>query len=776
MFARTEPTPILNSFKTALFRVFFAVLFSLPVYFILQQNVPRFVTSYKAELLTQKDGNLADIDADGHPELFHFYNISEKQIYLEMWSQGFLLGVWTADGQVTRHSVIMDQQGKTATLFFISSVGKQLYVNELRLEIRNKKLVSSCLQTPLVENSEQDDTEFLQKKMIDLDGDGRKEYVFSMAVALDLRNMVAYYPKSGRIVKSNTDFMMVTDFMPFGGKPGQLLFTSYANGNVYAKNVRRMVDLYHLDTSLYSRYYSDHNSYLGIADSSLRVKEIKMQRKGFTSMYRLIPVTWNNRSLYICASTFLNQPDTLPQISLLDSGLNVIRSKNISLPVKKEAFHKYKTELFYVKEGRGNDHVYFAGNNDTVYELNEQLQLLPVIASTNVSDKSRLEFIDLDSDGQSEILLSGPKGLEIYQEGFLNKVAVEMDDFSALKSGRVKGIKNWEFITDTNRHLTLSYSLNPWFYWKMPVFLATIVLVFSILSLLLWLNGRKIEKENRRLEELVQERTREVLAQKAIADHQRELVEEKQKEIIDSITYAKHIQNAILAKEEDILKHFPESFLLYLPKDIVAGDFYFFESTATHVFYAAADCTGHGVPGALVSVVCSNALSRCVKEFGLTRPGEILDKARELVLDTFRKSGQDVKDGMDISLLVKDLQTDTYSWAGANNPLWIIHSKGFTEIKPNKQSIGMNEDPKPFLSHPLKIEKGEFLYLFTDGFADQFGGDKGKKFKYRQLLELLLKIKDEPAATQKQTLAKVFSDWKGRLEQIDDVCIIGIRA
>ncbi|MBA3970603.1 MAG: SpoIIE family protein phosphatase [Bacteroidetes bacterium] len=256
---------------------------------------------------------------------------------------------------------------------------------------------------------------------------------------------------------------------------------------------------------------------------------------------------------------------------------------------------------------------------------------------------------------------------------------------------------------------------------------------------------------------------------------QKNIVEEKQKEILDSITYAQRIQSAILAKEGDIKKHLPESFLLYKPKDIVAGDFYFFETTATHLFYAAADCTGHGVPGALVSVVCSNALSRCVKEFNLTDPGKILDQARTLVLETFNKSGQDLKDGMDISLLSKEMSTGKYSWAGANNSLWIIRDNAVIEFKSNKQPIGFSENPMPFTTHTIETEKKDILLLYTDGYADQFGGDKGKKFKYKQLQQKLVSISDKSLQEQKEIIEQNFNEWKGNLEQVDDVCIIGVR-
>ena len=270
--------------------------------------------------------------------------------------------------------------------------------------------------------------------------------------------------------------------------------------------------------------------------------------------------------------------------------------------------------------------------------------------------------------------------------------------------------------------------------------------------------------------------------QKKEVEGQKHLIEEKQKEIIDSINYAKRLQNAILASEGDIRIYFPTSFLYYKPKDIVAGDFYFFETTATHVFYAAADCTGHGVPGALVSVVCSNALSRCVKEFALTSPGEILDKTRELVLETFKKSAQDVKDGMDISLIAVEKNSvpgKNLKWAGANNPLWYASKENngysITEIKANKQPIGLTDSPIPFTTHHITLNPGDHIFLFTDGYADQFGGPNGKKFKYKQLERVILESCGLDSIRQKKHLETSFENWKGTNEQVDDVLLIGIK-
>jgi serine phosphatase RsbU (regulator of sigma subunit) len=263
--------------------------------------------------------------------------------------------------------------------------------------------------------------------------------------------------------------------------------------------------------------------------------------------------------------------------------------------------------------------------------------------------------------------------------------------------------------------------------------------------------------------------------QKHIIEQQKEIVEEKQKEILDSINYAKRIQNAILPPKRMVEENLGEHFILYAPKDIVAGDFYWLELKNGKVLFAAADCTGHGVPGAMVSVVCNNGLNRSVREHDITEPGKILDKTRQIVIQEFEKSDDEVNDGMDISLCALDLKTKTMQWAGANNPLWHLRNGVLTEYKPNKQPIGKLYDPVPFTTHTIPVETGDVIYIFTDGFQDQFGGEKGKKFKASQLKELLLRYSDQPMPELKNILINAFEEWKGPLEQVDDVCVIGLR-
>ncbi|MCD6018987.1 MAG: protein serine/threonine phosphatase [Bacteroidetes bacterium] len=253
------------------------------------------------------------------------------------------------------------------------------------------------------------------------------------------------------------------------------------------------------------------------------------------------------------------------------------------------------------------------------------------------------------------------------------------------------------------------------------------------------------------------------------------VLKEALEEIGSSVRYAKRIQEAILPPTNTIKEKFPRTFVLYKPKDIVAGDFYWMEEINGTVLIAVADCTGHGVPGAMVSVVCSNALNRAVKEFHLSDTGSILDKVTDLVLETFEKSVADVMDGMDISLLSINKVTGTVQWSGANNPLWYFENTELKEITADKQPIGKSDHRKPFTTHTIKYTPGTTLYLFTDGYADQFGGPNGKKFKYKPLQDTLSKLLEKDPDVQLNSLNEIFDDWKGSLEQVDDVCMIGIR-
>ncbi len=288
-------------------------------------------------------------------------------------------------------------------------------------------------------------------------------------------------------------------------------------------------------------------------------------------------------------------------------------------------------------------------------------------------------------------------------------------------------------------------------------------LVLVVIFLIFVFNRLRVTRKQKRI---IQE-------QKEVVEIAHNQLEEKNKEILDSINYAKRIQSAILPPLRIVKEYLKESFILYKPKDVVAGDFYWLEHKNGKILFAAADCTGHGVPGAMVSVVCNNALNRSVREYGLIEPGKILDKAREIVIQEFEKSDEEVKDGMDIALC--SLEGNKLQYAGANNPLWIIRNGEILETKANKQPIGKFDNPLSYNTHSFELQKGDIIYIFSDGYVDQFGGEKGKKFKAKAFRKMLLDIENKNMDEQRLLIDNTFESWKGNLEQIDDVCVIGVR-
>lgn len=278
---------------------------------------------------------------------------------------------------------------------------------------------------------------------------------------------------------------------------------------------------------------------------------------------------------------------------------------------------------------------------------------------------------------------------------------------------------------------------------------------------------------------------KEIMARMALAQSnmqlkdQKEVIEHKNKSITQSINYAKRIQMAILPSQDVIRQHLPESFIFYLPKDIVSGDFYWFSHKNGKSIIAAADCTGHGVPGAFMSMIASSLLSETVNEKGITQPASILDNLRKGVIKALAQSGnpEEAKEGLDIALCSFDSENGILEYAGAFNPMYFIRNGQLTEIKADKQPIGIypGKQNTPFSNHTLTIEPGDAVYIFTDGFADQFGGPEGKKFRYKPFQELLLSIGHEKMGAQQHLLQQAFDAWRGEAKQIDDVMVIGLR-
>jgi len=283
---------------------------------------------------------------------------------------------------------------------------------------------------------------------------------------------------------------------------------------------------------------------------------------------------------------------------------------------------------------------------------------------------------------------------------------------------------------------------------------------------------------------------REIISRLSLAESNKELeiknkiIEEKNKDIKDSIIYAQRIQQAIFPPKEKVDSILNDYFILFRPKDIVSGDFFWIEQLSTTprdntppediIVIAAVDCTGHGVPGALMSIIGSTILNQSTGDYNVNTPAEALNYLNTQLASNLNS----IQDGMDMSLCAINMSTLQMQYAGANNSVYIVRSKELIELKPDKMAIGgdhENYDKKTFTNNTIALEKNDIIYLFTDGYADQFGGELWKKFKYKNFQKLLLEFHDNAMEDQQHILNYHFKQWKGDIEQTDDVLVIGIR-
>ena len=324
-----------------------------------------------------------------------------------------------------------------------------------------------------------------------------------------------------------------------------------------------------------------------------------------------------------------------------------------------------------------------------------------------------------------------------------------------------------------SKPISLNITITPP-YWKTWWFyLIVFTAVVSCLFVYIKLRERQLRLEKSILEHKVNERTAEVVEKNKELD-------EINKDITASIRYAKRIQDAILPPDDFVRKHLPNTFILFKPKDIVSGDFYWMVEKGDHVIFAAVDCTGHGVPGAFMSIVGHNVLDRVVGEQNITQPAKILDELNKGIADTLRQNDLEdntVRDGMDIALCSFNRTTGVLQYAGAYNPLWLIRNGELIEIKADKFPIGNSKSgvSNSFTNHELHLQKGDTLYIFSDGYSDQFGGPDGKKFKSSSLKALLLRSQHLSMDEQKYLLDITNVKWREGHEQVDDILVIGTR-
>jgi len=334
---------------------------------------------------------------------------------------------------------------------------------------------------------------------------------------------------------------------------------------------------------------------------------------------------------------------------------------------------------------------------------------------------------------------------------------------------------------------------SPWEVWSTPIeFSFTILppwyrtwwaylgyLVISILTIwsLVNMQTKKLKQRQAELEVEVENATKEITKTLKVVEQQKEKVEEAHKEITDSINYAERIQRSFLATDDMLTENLGEHFVFFKPKDVVSGDFYWADTLSNGTFAMVnADSTGHGVPGAIMSILNISSIENAIKE-GLTNPADIFNSTRQTIIERLKKDGskEGGKDGMDASIICFDFKNLKMNYCTAQNPIWVIRNGEVIQIKPEKMPVGKHDhDHIPFVGGEFQLEKGDQVYTLTDGFQDQFGGPKGKKFMVKRLRNFVLENSHLPMTEQYQKLEKALTDWMIGLEQVDDVCVIGI--
>ena len=428
-----------------------------------------------------------------------------------------------------------------------------------------------------------------------------------------------------------------------------------------------------------------------------------------------------------------------------------------------------------------DDGLLIVNTNDT---FESKSTYFPVLNISVLGAKNIDEYIKLDQDGRIQSvtlpnslknfkisfkgihLLAGRELKFMYRlEGENEKIKVFENDFeinySQVSYGdyvvKIKALPHPNLLEQHEHSILITI--------EKPFYLQWWFIILCILILLTWVYSYILIKRNVSL----------LSKQKSIILEQKKIVEVKNHEILDSIAYAKRIQEAILPSKIKLNGYFKEFFILYQPRDIVSGDFYWVDEVDDCIVFAAADCTGHGVPGAMVNIMCSNLLRKVISEEKIIDPGKALDRVSSLLLRLLESENGFVSDGMDIGLCVWNKKKNEMKFAGANHPFYLIRNEELNITKSNKQPIGYFQDKTSFSTHTFQITKGDQIILFSDGYKDQFGGTKGKKFGIRRFNNVLLKYSSKSLYDQKKALHQELDKWMENEDQVDDICIFSIK-
>jgi len=442
----------------------------------------------------------------------------------------------------------------------------------------------------------------------------------------------------------------------------------------------------------------------------------------------------------------------------------------------------------------GEDSLIYSGlfidkENNTV--ISKQKDNIPVI-DYSLNNISIVFASNVDEDGKKA---EYSYKLEAYENNWSQWTSDNTANYKKIANGSYTFlVKSRDIYGNVSQIAEYKFVIKPPWYNTIWAYIVYFILFVLIVYAIVIISIKRLKAKNEELERIVQERTKEIL-------EQRDTLAEQKQEIEDSINYAKRIQQAVLPHNEYIEEIVNDYFILFRPKDVVSGDFYWAIKINNKIIITAADCTGHGVPGAFMSMLGVSFLNQIVRMEKIIHANEILNELRKNIIHALKQKGliSEQKDGMDMSLCVIDTETNKLEFAGANNPLYVVSkskelkvSEGASvklnegllkeeteynlfEVKPDKMPIAIYEKMDDFYNNEIQLEEGDCIYMFSDGYADQFGGPKGKKFKYKPFKRLILANSQKPMKEQKELLEKSFIDWHNGYDQIDDVVIIGVR-
>ncbi|MGZ3933237.1 MAG: tetratricopeptide repeat protein [Bacteroidia bacterium] len=500
--------------------------------------------------------------------------------------------------------------------------------------------------------------------------------------------------------------------------------------NIYYEKGKEKNHRYFLDTALHNYYVAEKTLYQTVVDSNTLAMLLSNEASVLTDLGR-----------HDEAILLFNKAISIREHTKDYSQMAVIYNNVASLYIEKKDFEKATAFL-----NKALEQARSSGSYDNHAETYKQLS---IIAAQQSQHKKAYDYYVLYKLYNDSVFNAGnaekQKALELGFE-YEKKEAIaraEQEKKDAILGEQIKRQKAW-------------------LYFMIGGLLLVLVLAFAIFR-----NFRIKQKANTLLE-----------SQKKEIEFQKEIVDRKNQEITDSIVYASRIQKAMLASGNSIKKHFKDHFILFKPKDIVSGDFYWALKQQQRFYVVTADCTGHGVPGAMMSMLGINLLNEIVGERQVTRPDEILNHLRKDIIKALNseETDEESKDGMDCSLLIIDQSTMELEYAAANNSFYILRRGAIIEQKADKMPVGKSpKENDPFTYNKIKLEQNDLIVTITDGYADQFGGPHGKKFKYKPLEALLLGNSALELNALKTSLEASFKSWRGNLEQVDDVCMLGIR-